>query len=125
MDRLSPLEVATFDSHAERHGERYLPGTRVDLLREVDEWAEDPGREHIYWLRGMAGTGKSTISRTVAHKLDQELPGRSSRLGASFFFKRGEGDMNDWQSHLVVWWLRCKRLGDGRLPCSVFLSIFW
>jgi hypothetical protein len=35
----------------------------------------------------MAGTGKSTISRTVAQSFkDQEL------LGASFFFKRGEGD---------------------------------
>ena len=35
----------------------------------------------------MAGTGKSTISRTVAHKLDDK-----GLLGASFFFKRGEGD---------------------------------
>jgi hypothetical protein len=35
----------------------------------------------------MAGTGKSTISRTIAGSLaDQGL------LGASFFFKRGEGD---------------------------------
>lgn len=35
----------------------------------------------------MAGTGKSTISRTVA----QNFAKRDS-LGASFFFKRGEGD---------------------------------
>jgi hypothetical protein len=35
----------------------------------------------------MAGTGKSTISRTVAHKLAER-----GVLGASFFFKRGEGD---------------------------------
>jgi len=95
VDRLDPLDDATFDSYAERHGERCLPGTRVDLLREIDEWADNPGREHIYWLQGMAGTGKSTISRTVAHKLDQSLSGGSSRLGASFFFKRGEGDRNN------------------------------
>jgi hypothetical protein len=35
----------------------------------------------------MAGTGKSTISRTVAKFFTQ-----SHLLGASFFFKRGEGD---------------------------------
>ena len=35
----------------------------------------------------MAGTGKSTIARTVA-----KLFADQSRLGASFFFKKGEGD---------------------------------
>ena len=35
----------------------------------------------------MAGTGKSTISRTVARSLKD-----TNHLGASFFFKRGEGD---------------------------------
>ena len=35
----------------------------------------------------MAGTGKSTISRTVAHTF-----AKKRRLGASFFFKRGDGD---------------------------------
>jgi hypothetical protein len=35
----------------------------------------------------MAGTGKSTISRTVAHKL-----AKRGVLGASFFFKKGQGD---------------------------------
>ncbi len=36
----------------------------------------------------MAGTGKSTISRTIArHFADQ------GRLGASFFFSRGQGDL--------------------------------
>jgi hypothetical protein len=35
----------------------------------------------------MAGTGKSTISRTVAHELYQR-----GSLGASFLFKRGRGD---------------------------------
>jgi hypothetical protein len=35
----------------------------------------------------MAGTGKSTISRTVAQNFAEK-----GDLGASFFFKRGEGD---------------------------------
>ena len=39
---------------------------RVELLRQIDTWASDLGSECIFWLNGMAGTGKSTISRTVA-----------------------------------------------------------
>ncbi|KAL5604735.1 uncharacterized protein BROUX77_004921 [Berkeleyomyces rouxiae] len=35
----------------------------------------------------MAGTGKSTISRTICHDFT-----KCGQLGASFFFKRGEGD---------------------------------
>jgi len=35
----------------------------------------------------MVGTGKSTISRTVAESFAE-----NGLLGASFFFKRGEGD---------------------------------
>jgi hypothetical protein len=41
----------------------------------------------MFWLNGMAGTGKSTISRTVAQTLADE-----GCLAASFFFKRGEGE---------------------------------
>lgn len=45
-------------------------------------------RKVYFWLSGMAGTGKSTIARTVAHTFfDQK------RLGASFFFSRGAGDL--------------------------------
>jgi archaellum biogenesis ATPase FlaH len=51
------------------------------------EWAVSPSQKSILWLEGMAGTGKSTISRTVASSLKE-----TNYLGASFFFKRGEGD---------------------------------
>jgi hypothetical protein len=36
----------------------------------------------------MAGTGKSTIARTIANEYD-----KAGRLGASFFFTRGAGDL--------------------------------
>jgi hypothetical protein len=45
-------------------------------------------RERIYWLDGMAGTGKSTIARTVARRFHNE-----GFLGASFFFSRGGGEL--------------------------------
>lgn len=37
----------------------------------------------------MAGTGKSTIALTIAHNLNKE-----KRLGASFFFSRGQNDLS-------------------------------
>ncbi|KAI0446385.1 vegetative incompatibility protein HET-E-1 [Xylaria telfairii] len=80
-------EGAAFDSRAEEHNARCFPDTRVDLLREITSWAIDPDGKAIFWLNGIAGTGKSTISRTVAQRFhDRGL------LGASFFFKRGEAE---------------------------------
>ncbi|KAK7404063.1 hypothetical protein QQX98_010149 [Neonectria punicea] len=87
LAKLRPVEDAAFDSQANGHDPRCYPETRIDLLAEIHKWADDPGGKCIYWLRGMAGTGKSTISRTVAKRFHD-----SGVLGASFLFKRGEGD---------------------------------
>ncbi|KFY30639.1 hypothetical protein V493_01778 [Pseudogymnoascus sp. VKM F-4281 (FW-2241)] len=87
FNRLRSAADAAFDSHAEEHNARCYQGTRVDLLQQINAWASDPSSECIFWLNGMAGTGKSTISRTVAQNFANE-----GDLGASFFFKRGEGD---------------------------------
>ena len=65
-----------------------LEDTRVGLLQDILRWSKTPGDACIFWLNGMAGTGKSTIARTVARKWDDE-----KRLGASFFFSRGQGDL--------------------------------
>ncbi|KAM0539972.1 hypothetical protein ACHAO7_011651 [Fusarium culmorum] len=87
LNQLPIAHGASFDSKAEEHNPTCLPNTRQELLDDVDYWIGDPNSKTVYWLNGMAGTGKSTIARTVAHS-------RSKRgdLGASFFFKRGEMD---------------------------------
>ncbi|CCD51193.1 hypothetical protein BofuT4_P085550.1 [Botrytis cinerea T4] len=87
LDKLRSADNAAFDSHDEEHNARCYQGTRAELLRHIDSWVSDRGSERIFWLNGMAGTGKSTISRTVAQNLVDK-----GELGASFFFKRGEGD---------------------------------
>jgi len=51
-------------------------------------WSSAPGDACIFWLNGMAGTGKSTIARTVARIWHDK-----KQLGASFFFSRGHGDL--------------------------------
>jgi hypothetical protein len=85
-----PIPVANnaaFDSRAEEHNARCHSDTRVDLLREIYAWVHDPDGKCIFWLNGVAGTGKSTISRTVAAYFKEK-----GVLGASFLFKRGERD---------------------------------
>ncbi|KAJ3497469.1 hypothetical protein NLG97_g1868 [Lecanicillium saksenae] len=87
LDRLHIAEGASFDSYAQEHNRYCLPNTRVELFKLVEEWAKDVNAESGFWLNGMAGTGKSTIARTVA-----KLFADTGQLGASFFFKKGEID---------------------------------
>ncbi|KAL8296246.1 hypothetical protein RB600_001638 [Gaeumannomyces tritici] len=85
--KLPVAKGAAFHAEANEHDPSCHPATRVDLLADIHKWIEDPNGKSIFWLRGMAGTGKSTISRTVAKTLaDANVP------SASFFFKKGEGD---------------------------------
>ncbi|RAO72618.1 uncharacterized protein BHQ10_008630 [Talaromyces amestolkiae] len=87
LDKLPNARDAELDSFMDQHEDECLPGTRTELLAQISEWAISPQGKFIFWLNGMAGTGKSTISRTVGKSFKQ-----SKLLGASFFFKRGEGD---------------------------------
>ncbi|EED23321.1 G-protein beta WD-40 repeats containing protein, putative [Talaromyces stipitatus ATCC 10500] len=86
MSKLPIAEGAYFDSYDDQHEPECLEGTRTELLQDIGDWVNNPEAKFIFWLSGMAGTGKSTVSRTVA----KTLAGKGS-LGASFFFKRGEG----------------------------------
>jgi hypothetical protein len=57
----------------------------VDLLAQIDDWLDDESatRPRVMWLNGLAGTGKSTIARTVAAAARER-----GILAASFFFSR-------------------------------------
>ena len=79
---------APFNSYARQQEPTCLQNTRVDLLREIDSWADGSNERRIFWLSGLAGTGKSTIARTVARSYYDK-----QRLAASFFFSRGGGDV--------------------------------
>ncbi|KAF4901904.1 Vegetative incompatibility protein HET-E-1 [Colletotrichum fructicola] len=74
---------AAFDSYDNESTRVCHHDTRKDLLRDVLEWADDPDGRCIFWLRGPAGTGKSTISKTVAQMFADR-----GQLAASFFFNR-------------------------------------
>ncbi|KAH7114737.1 hypothetical protein B0J13DRAFT_237679, partial [Dactylonectria estremocensis] len=87
LSRLPVAIGASFDSSAEEHNPTCLRDTQVGLLRHIHEWALDPNAKPIFWLNGMARTGKSTISHTITRSFSE-----SGHLGGSFFFKRGELD---------------------------------
>ena len=75
-----------------RHGNRTgcLKGTRESVLDEIEQWTEDFETSPIFWLNGLAGTGKSTIAQTIAERLFAD-----GRLGASFFCSRGVEDRSN------------------------------
>jgi Heterokaryon incompatibility protein (HET) len=89
LNKISHIGDAAYDSYENQRHRSCLTNTRVDLLREITEWATGSSSQYIFWLRGRAGTGKSTIALTIAQSLD-----RSGTALASFFFKRGGGDLS-------------------------------
>ncbi|CAE6447794.1 unnamed protein product [Rhizoctonia solani] len=58
-------------------------GTRVDVFSHISGWLHNNMPGCIYWLNGMAGTGKTTISYSLCAQLDT-----NQRLAASFFCSR-------------------------------------
>ena len=67
-----------------------LEGTRKEVLEEIECWLVDKQQQQIFWLNGLAGTGKSTIAQTFA-----ETSSANGKLGASFFCSRNvEGRSN-------------------------------
>ncbi|KAJ7201169.1 mycorrhiza-induced WD40-repeat domain protein [Mycena pura] len=72
-----------------------MAGTRTNILEDLEAWASDDSRSRVYWLVGMAGTGKSTIAQSFCEILD-----RKNMLGASFFCSRGSEQTKN--AHLII-----------------------
>ncbi|TEB18760.1 hypothetical protein FA13DRAFT_1745277 [Coprinellus micaceus] len=67
-----------------------LPGTRAKVIGKILSWARSTfftEGQHILWVFGYAGCGKSAIAQAVADQLSED-----HRLAAAFFFFRGAGD---------------------------------
>ena len=75
-----------------QHGDRRgcLRGTRETVLSEIELWAEDFNGSPVFWLNGLAGTGKSTIAQTVSERIFA-----NGLLGGSFFCSRDFKDRSD------------------------------
>ncbi|KAJ1299666.1 hypothetical protein OPQ81_011059 [Rhizoctonia solani] len=85
IGRLPSSPSAWYDSNAgaELNRRECTPGTRVIVLEQILEWTRNKHEGGVYWLNGMAGTGKTTIAYSVCKRLDAE-----NKLAASFFCSR-------------------------------------
>jgi hypothetical protein len=104
------------------------PGTRVSILQDILEWTSASDSPYIFWLNGLAGTGKSTIARTLCARLHEQ-----GVLGASFFISRDQPDRRDASNiirsiahQLALRWdpvseALCAKLRD--IPASVTRSL--
>jgi len=59
-------------------------------LNEIECWAKDPKKPPVFWLNGLAGTGKTTIAQSIAERMFAD-----GRLGASFFCSRDFEDRSN------------------------------
>ncbi|KAH8744943.1 hypothetical protein F5882DRAFT_312958, partial [Hyaloscypha sp. PMI_1271] len=92
LNSLPIAKEAPFNAYQRQHDLTCLPNTRVDLLQGIYDWANRKDRQdkqYIFWLNGLARTGKSIISRTVARRYNEQ-----KYLRASFFFSKGSGDVS-------------------------------
>jgi polynucleotide 5'-kinase involved in rRNA processing len=62
-----------------------LENTRRNIISDIMKWIADDSIEakKVLWVYGLAGTGKSTLSTTIA-----QIMSSLHRLGAFFFFNR-------------------------------------
>jgi hypothetical protein len=69
-----------------------LKGASADALQQLDSWLEDVRGQHIFWLNGPAGTGKSATAQMFT-----EIAFAEGKLGASFFCSRDFEDRSNLQ----------------------------
>ncbi|KAJ7015750.1 hypothetical protein C8F04DRAFT_730683 [Mycena alexandri] len=79
--------VAALHKFTDQSKSLCAPGTRVKIQDDILEWLspEVSNREHIFWVTGIAGSGKSTLSATVVEALRQK---RHTPVTAQFFISR-------------------------------------
>jgi Cdc6-like AAA superfamily ATPase len=85
--------VATRHEYTDQSKSLCAPNTRVDIKEEIMQWLLRPpsNREHIFWITGIAGSGKSTLSATVVNDLRID----NKPVAAQFFISRNIPDTID------------------------------
>ncbi|KAM6499041.1 hypothetical protein JOM56_004549 [Amanita muscaria] len=92
LERLEP-----FVSHGAINGSflqdpdrQVHPGTRERILSKMKAWIDNPNpTQHIFWLHGPAGAGKSTIAQTILRSYTTE------KVPANFFFLHSDSDRSN------------------------------
>ncbi|CCO35638.1 hypothetical protein BN14_09756 [Rhizoctonia solani AG-1 IB] len=92
LHQMAPSKLAAYNSKLcdDINRRSCTKDTRVQVLAELSRWSLDSDAPNIYWMNGMAGTGKTTIAYTFAETLQA-----NNSLGASFSCTRTEGECRD------------------------------
>ncbi|CAE6383974.1 unnamed protein product [Rhizoctonia solani] len=92
LKALKPVKQAAYDSTLSLTvGRRSCTeGTRINIMSDMNKWARHSEGPSIFWMNGMAGTGKTTIACTFSEVLEQK-----KRLAASFFCTRTTAECRD------------------------------
>ncbi|QRV97023.1 Vegetative incompatibility protein HET-E-1 [Ceratobasidium sp. AG-Ba] len=92
LQGLLPALTARYDSVAASQVRRTgcTPKTRELVLQELLAWANNPDGAKVYWMNGMAGTGKTTIAYSLCCLLES-----ANQLAASFFCSQSLPDCRD------------------------------
>ena len=91
---MHPSEKADYKTVLEEQGlkrEECTDGTRVKILEEITEWANDRSSDsaRVFWLTGQAGSGKTTIAYTIAKRIGEGgNTNQDTVLGGNFFCSR-------------------------------------
>src|SRR5882762_6875492 len=80
---LNKLPRAKGAKYSSGERQKCLRGTRVKVLIEIEDWVYDHRMRMVYWLNGLAGTGKTTTTQSLAERMFA-----AGLLGASFFCSR-------------------------------------
>jgi hypothetical protein len=85
LDQLSAVKTAFCDTDGA--ASECQMGTHEVLLDDIDAWYnnQDPDCPPVYWMTGIAGTGKTTIAHSVCKR-------HKDYVGATFFFSRENAD---------------------------------
>ena len=87
---LSNMGQTVDAGYRQSNREGCLRGTRRNVLQQLEDWLGDEQGKQVFWLSGLAGTGKSSISQTFAQTTFAE-----GKLGASFFCSRTYEDRSN------------------------------
>ncbi|KAG8740896.1 hypothetical protein FRC10_003784 [Ceratobasidium sp. 414] len=92
LESMRPAKDAHYDSAmaAVVRRRQCTPNTRQTVLESLRAWKDDPNGAKVYWMNGMAGTGKTTIASTLCSELET-----AHQLAASFFCSRELPDCRD------------------------------
>ncbi|KAF8965982.1 hypothetical protein BDZ97DRAFT_743750 [Flammula alnicola] len=82
---LSPVDDARYNSNYSTTIKRRgcTAETREKILEDIKGWVIDPKGAKVYWMNGMAGTGKTTIVYSLCEWLEE-----NRRLGGNYFCSR-------------------------------------